>query len=182
MSSRRNFLKGLMGSAAVVAAPSIAFSNNERLPILKSGLYSSDDIDEWETKITELIRVFSNRVNVAWNSKDVSKLPISMFNTACNEIHKIAYYTQREEDFPISDNVLDDGYISLIKYQLLEGEYRPSRTTLNMWKGIYRTAKDECMQNTDEQLHDLFTKFNEMYVSFAKEVNLDHKIKKLDTI
>lgn len=180
---RRSFLKGLLGTAAVVAIPTTIVKATEKLPYLEKSLSSSNNVKEWERNINFLIKSFSDNIEYAWKRKDLSLLPTPTYESTVKKIEGMITYTQKEDNFPLSTDSVDKAFISLIKYELLIGNYTMSRNKLNMWKYVYNTPKDEFMQfNNDNERIQLFTKFNKTYRSLAKEVNLEHRIKNLKII
>ncbi len=178
---RRSFLKGLLGTSAAIAIPTTIVNVTEKSASLQSSsppLFSSD-VKEWAYNIQFLIKSFSDNVDYAWKRKDVNLLPTTTYWNTSNKIEGMIYYTQKEDNFPISDALVDNAFTSLIKYELLMGNYTMSKNKLNSWKHIYKTPKDEFMKLNDKQTVELFTKLNKTYLSLAKEVNLAHRVKNL---
>lgn len=170
--NRRGFLKGLGFTATAVAIPTIV-STQQSIPTFKSnGLYTEDELDIYEEKITTLINLFSEKVEIAWNSKDTSILPLHMIQTYTNELSKHYGYTLQYDDIIIDDSLLDRGFINMIKYDLLKGDYTKSRSSLQSWKhawGKFLVKEQEKQMNT-------------MYMKLCTELNLQHKVKKLNLI
>ena len=172
--NRRGFLKGLGLTATAVAVPSI-ISSQETIPTFKmNGLYEGDELPIYEEKMKTFINIFEHRVNIAWREKDASKLPINMYQSFRDQITQQYAYSMRNEDYSLLDGEVDNGHIACIKYEFLINEYNRSRDTLSMWKACYRNPKDTHMKKTS------FDDFNNKFIELAKEVNLQHRIKRFN--
>ena len=170
---RRGFLKGLGITSVAVAVPSIVSSQSSVPPTFRmNGLYEGDELHGYEEKMKSFINMFEHHVNIAWNSKDASKLPISMYSSFRNQINQQYAYSMRNEEYSLLDGEVDRGFISCIKYELLINEYTRSRSTLSSWKACYRQPADSFMKKTS------FEDFNNKFTELATEVNLQHRIKK----
>ena len=116
--------------------------------------------------------MFSEKVEIAWNIKDSSMLPIHMISTFTNELSKHYAYTLRYNDIVIDDSILDRGFTNLIKYNLLKGDYTKSRNSLQSWKNAWGKL---LVVQQEKQMNDL-------YMKLCAEVNLQHKVKRINLV
>lgn len=169
--NRRGFLKNLGIGATVVAVPSVVYSSTKTPTFRTNGLYTEDELNQYQKDMIKMIDEFTHYTNIAWREKDSSKLPINLYRSFFEQMSRQYAYSQRYEEYDLFSHI-DRGFESLLKYELLNDDYSKSRQTLSSWKACYRQPKDEWMKKTS------FTDFNNKFIELATEVNLQNKIKK----
>ena len=139
---RRGFLKNFGIGAAGVAVPSTVLSQTSD---------ELDAIDIWESEVSKQINIFSEKTDIAYNNQDKTQLPIEEHYDIVHRLGEIQKYCIEEEDLPLCDNVIDNLFTSLIKYNVVLEDSTRAHMHSQTWFHLWQKVGDDFMRRTEEE-------------------------------
>lgn len=139
---RRGFLKNFgIGAAGVVVPTKVLSQTSDEL----------DAIDIWEDEVSKQIYIFSQKTDIAYNNQDKTQLPIEEYYSITRRLGEIQKYCIEEEDLPLCDDVIDNLFKALIKYNVVNDKKNTAHMHSQTWFHLWQKVGDDFIRKTEEE-------------------------------